>query len=278
MAWEIPRTAINPMVAIAEVSKPHLKPYVDYMLRPVLEEQQELGSIFTDIFSAISKGTSWLYRQIKEHPEISIPTITVGVGMATSPTFRKNAKYIVPALGVYTLGYYLYKYKNKPQEAIQVGVGDAAKEEKLQKIAKEVTAYVRETPKESTAFFSDLGNLIKDVGVAAATILMAKKINDMVKQKAAQTGQNPQTTYEKAAAYVAAHRDEFAAMGYTSPEEAIAALLYATGGMAPDVDTDPRQALFGTQLVKPTGISELISKYWWVGALGVLFVVAYRRR
>ena len=310
MSWLIPTEYINPVIAIPAItSRPYLKPYVAQILEPV--SGGELSGIFDDIWSGIKQGTSYIYNFAKDNQALVIPTVAVGGGMFLSKDIRKNTKYVLPALGIYSLGYYLTKYKSNPKQVIEDG---------SQQIATDLSAatgynvpseyYELLTPIKggqtplsmfststltqpstsistsagltSTSFWHDLLSEAAKFGVSMAALKMQEKVNkDLANQAqrsqtaSRQPGSTVQPTtadqiVEQTMAYVSNHAQELSAMGFKSMEEAVTAILYATGGQAPPPNVPPSQLLSQrggrTAGGYTSNLKELLSKYWWVGA------------
>lgn len=288
--WEIPVEAVNPVVALDVLQKkPYLMPYISKMF-----PEEEYSGFLSDIWNSIKKGTEYIWDWVKRNQAIVIPTVAVGGAMLISKDVRKNAKYILPALGVYTLGYYLYKYHNNPDQVIQQGTKQVAQKVETAKQAGTASDLASKNPFWQQ-LLSEAGKIGLTYLIYKQQLELAKKVREQAQKRyeQARRGEVPPSQapgsvdeakrqiIEQTLAYAIQHRDELAQLGFSTPEEAVVAILQATGGNPPPPTMSAFDLFRGTTALapRPSGrFSEFLSKYWWVIAGAVVAFMLFRER
>ena len=246
--------------AYSIANKPHLIPY---LINP---EVKELSGFFGDLWNGIKKLGQSVWSFTKDNIWLVAPAVAGGVAYAVSEDVREHPEYVLGPLGVYYLGYALYKWgKKTPDEPIKQGVAQ------LQNPPPQVAEEVKNAVEKSDVL-KDLVKLGADV---AGTLLAQKIIAESQKR-----GQSPQETVEQGFAYVTRWAPEFRKMGLVTPEQALAAVFQATGGAPPDPNQDPWELLQIRPFHETTTdkIGEFFRKYGWIVATAVIGLVLLKEK
>jgi len=258
-------------------NKPHLLPY--------LVGGKRLSGWLGDIWEGIKSVGENVWSFVKDNKWLVIPAAAGATAFAVSEDVREHPEYVLGPLGTYALGYALYKWSSNPNQAVKEGIDEFYKygyegipqpEEEYYKygyeapptIPKEPAPKSLQTAVASSPILKDLVKVGSDV--AAAFILKE------IQENAVKQGQTSKQTVEQGQAYVTRWMPELAKMGFQSPEQALAAILYATKGLPPDPNKNPYELLQIRPMVeaKEGTVEAFLKKYWWALGIGALVIMS----
>lgn len=271
---------------VFECNKPYLYPYL--FLKP------QMAGFFGDVWDGIKSVGETVWSFVWDNKYLIAPAVATGVAFATSEEVRENPGYALGPLGMYYLGYALTKWKSNPQGAVDQGLTELGEDySEFEKYpayevpGMEVEAWPEYAPApmayEVPEDIEKLGTTVQKSSVlkdllTMGTQIAAPYIANLIQGEAQKTGTTSQQTIQQGQAYTTRYATEFAAMGMT-PEQALASIMYATGGAAPNPDTTPQEYLKISPMV-PVEAKTFLQKYelYIAGGVGLLLVMKMMKK
>ncbi len=186
-----------------------------------LQKNTELSGFFGDFTNSI--GSLFTTSNIA-----TVAPLVAGGVLMLNPHLRK--KYALPiiggSLGLAALGHSLTTNNATVASAVSSGVNSASTNPSL--MGATITA-VKKTPT------STIGTAIGSMSAAALKLYIMQKLATSARK----SGVSQSQLYNQTLAYTTAHQQEFESAGYSTPNEAAAAILGMNGGNPPSSGDNP---------------------------------------